>query len=264
MVKSDILRFYVGVLVMFLTYRLVFSVVLTTLETAEQIALQEKQGNLSYDKKSTGSTDSKIISNNLRGGQAKAVTWILRKVAPGVYKRALQIAVSSGVVATLGVMRGIASYDWWATYISYGLVNLTEEDRIILSSLRRMRLGLPMGIVCISVTTELQVMLYNGDFKEAIDEWMVLLTRYDNLSEIDPKKNGFFACIVLFITGLLVKYPGLAISLLRYLQYLCVTGRISYKTYLEILWQILIESEREQVPVRKAVFNFVIKNFFSD
>lgn len=157
----------------------------------------------------------------MRGSQAKAVTWILRKVASGVYKRALQIAVSSGVVATLGVMRGIASYDWWATYISYRLVNLTEEGRIILSSLRSMRLGLPIGIVCISVTTELQVMLYNDDFKEATDEWMVLLTRYDKLSEIDPKKNGFFTCIVLFITGLLVKYPSLAISLLHYLQFLC-------------------------------------------
>nr|YP_009029087.1 hypothetical protein [Cylindrotheca closterium]YP_009029152.1 hypothetical protein [Cylindrotheca closterium]AGH28622.1 hypothetical protein [Cylindrotheca closterium]AGH28683.1 hypothetical protein [Cylindrotheca closterium] len=185
MVKSDILRFYVGVLVMFLTYRLVFSLVFNTLETAEQIALQEKQAN---DRKSTRSTDYKIISNNLRGGQGKAVTWFIRKVVPGVYKRAMQIAVSSGVVVTLSVMRGIASYDWWATYISYGLVNLTEEDRIILASLRRMRLGLPIGIVCISVTTELQLMLYNGDFKEAIDEWMVLLTRYDKLSEADPKK----------------------------------------------------------------------------
>ena len=64
--------------------------------------------------------------------------------------------------------------------------------------------------------------------------------------------------------GLLVKYPGLAINLLGYLQYLCVTGRISYKTYLEILWQILIEFEREQVPTRKSVFNFLMmlqKNF---
>lgn len=124
-------------------------------------------------------------------------------------------------------------------------------------------MGLPIGIVCILVMTELQVMFYNGDFKEAIDEWMVLLTRYDKLSEADPKKNGFFTCIVLFITGLLVKYPGFAINLLRYLQYLCVTGRISYNTYLEILWQILIESEREQIPTRKAVFNLIYIYIYS-
>jgi len=47
------------------------------------------------------------------------------------------------------------------------------------------------------------------------------------------------------------------ISLLRYLQYLCVTGT----TYLEILWQ---KSESERVPVRKVAFNFVLRNFFRD
>ena len=51
-----------------------------------------------------------------------------------------------------------------------------------------------MGIDCMLVATELQLMLYNGGFKEAIDEWMGILTRYDKLSEIDPKKNG--TCIV--------------------------------------------------------------------
>lgn len=263
MAKNDVLKFYSGVFVMLLTYRLVFSFVLITLETAEQIALQD---NLSSDRKNTG---SKNRINNFRGGQANARSWLIRKLAEKVartalYKKAQEIAISCGVVAMLGVMRGVGSYDWWAVYISHAVINLTEEDRIILSSLRRLRLGLPLGLVCVSVMTDMQLMLYDGDFKGAIDEWMVLLTRYDKLSERDPKKNGYFSCIVLFITGALVKYPGFVISLLRYLQYLCVTGKISYATYLEILWQILLESESERVPIRQATFNFVLRNFFSD
>ena len=63
------------------------------------------------------------------------------------------------------------------------MINLTEEDRIILSSLRRMRTGLPLGFVCVSVMIDMQIMLHDGEFEEAIDEWMGILPRYDKLSE---------------------------------------------------------------------------------
>ena len=45
---------------------------------------------------------------------------------------------------------------------------------------------------------------------------------------------------------------------------LCATGKISYTTYLEILWQILLESEKEKVPARKIMLDLIVKNFFSD
>lgn|SRR5210317_232614 len=121
-------------------------------------------------------------------------------------------------------------------YISDAIVTLTLDYKVILASLKRMRLGLPMGIVCLSVMTDMQLMLYDGNFKGAMDEWLGILTRYDRLSERSPKKNGYFACIVLFLTGAITKYPGFIILLLRYLQMLCITGTISYQTYLEILW----------------------------
>ena len=97
-----------------------------------------------------------------------------------------------------------------------------------------------------------------------MDEWLAILTDYDKLSERSPKKNGYFACIVLFLTGALAKYPGFIMFLLRYLQVLCVTGKISYKTYLEILWQILLQFETEKVIDRKVILDFIIKNLFID
>ena len=252
--KNDVLRFYVGVVLVFLVSRSVYYLVFTTLQEAEQIALEE---NISSDKKNIG--------HNFRGGQLGLKTWALKKIAKTVlYQKAKQLAFSGGVGAAIGFMRLIGSYDWWAVYLSDAVVNLTAEEKIILSSLRRMRIGLPLGVVCVPVMFDMQRMLYDGDFKQAMEEWLAILTHYDGLAERDPKKNGYFACIVSFLTGGLVKYPGFIMLVLRYLQMLYVTGKISYGTYLEILWQILLESEREKVPARKVVLNFVIKNLFSD
>lgn len=55
-------------------------------------------------------------------------------------------------------------------YISNGVVTLALEEKIILSNLRKMRLGLTMGLVCVRVMTDMQHMLYDGDFKQAMDE----------------------------------------------------------------------------------------------
>ena len=80
-----------------------------------------------------------------------------------------------------------------------------------------MRLGLPMGVVCVPLMYDMQRMLYDGDFKQAMDEWVGILTDYEKLSERSPKKNGYFTCIVLFITGALAKYLGFVMFLLRQL-----------------------------------------------
>ena len=39
-------------------------------------------------------------------------------VKTGIYKKAVEIAATIGVTAALGVMRGIASYDWYANYVT--------------------------------------------------------------------------------------------------------------------------------------------------
>lgn len=257
-IKSDVLRFYTGVLVIFLASKFVYDEVFRTLQEAEQIALEE---NISSDKKNTG--------RDLRGGQLGLKTWLFNKITRRLaktilYKKAKQVALTTSFGSAIALMRMIGSYDWWAVYLSDAVVTLTAKERIILSSLRRMRLGLPMGVVCVPVMYDMQRILYDGDFKQAMDEWVKILTHYDKLSERSPKKNGYFACIVLFITGALAKYPGFIMFLLRYLQVLCLTGRISYKTYLEILWQILSEYETEKVVDRKVMLDFIIKNLFSD
>lgn len=98
--------------------------------------------------------------NNFRGGQAGLSKLLLRKAAEklartSLYKNAQSIAVSFGVGAALTVLRKFGNGDWWAAYISHAVINLTEEERVSISSLRRMRLGLPLGIVCATATTEM-------------------------------------------------------------------------------------------------------------
>ena len=257
-VKSDVLRFYVGVILTFFVSKLVYDLVFSTLQEAEQIALNE---NISSDKKNT--------TPNFHGGQLGLKTWVLKKVARRLaktvlYKKAQQIALTASFGSVVAFMRLIGSYDWWAVYLSDAVVTLTAEDRIILSSLRRMRLGLPMGVVCVPVMYDMQRIVHEGELKQAVDEWLAILTDYDKLSERSPKKNGYFACIVLFVTSALAKHPGFIMLLLRYLQVLCITGKISYNTYLEILWQILLESEKEKVLDRKVIVDFIIKNLFTD
>lgn len=141
-------------------------------------------------------------------------------------------------------MRRIGSFEWWSVIFSEALPTLSKEDRVILSSLMRMRDGLPYGYVCIPVISEIHLKVVSNDLSEAIETWLDELTRDDKLSERDPKKNGFFVCNVLFLTGLMRRYPGVLIYILRRLQILCILGKISLSTYLELLWQILLENEK--------------------
>lgn len=65
MVKSDFLRVYVGALIMFLTYRIVFSYVLTTLQTAEKIIQEENE--LSNNQKINPSGSNLSVKKPLKG-----------------------------------------------------------------------------------------------------------------------------------------------------------------------------------------------------
>lgn len=140
-------------------------------------------------------------------------------------------------------MRKVGSFEWWSVIISEALPSISTEDRIILSSLRRMRDGLPYRYICIPVVSEIHLKVVSDELDEAVETWLDELTRYDTLSERDPKKNGYFVCNVIFLTGLMRSYPGVLLYILRRLQILYIIGKISVSTYLELLWQILLEGE---------------------
>ena len=125
-IKSDVLRFYIGVLLTFLVAKFVHDAVFRTLQEAEQIALEE---NISSDKKNTGC--------DLRGGQLGLKTWLLNKITRRLaktilYKKAQQVDLTASFGSALALMRLIGSYDWWAVYLSDAVVTLTAEERIIL------------------------------------------------------------------------------------------------------------------------------------
>jgi len=41
--------------------------------------------------------------------------------------------------------------------------------------------------------TDMQLILYDGDFRGAMDEWLGIITHYDKLSERNPKKKWLFS-----------------------------------------------------------------------
>lgn len=239
MVKSDFLRIYVGALMMFLTYRLVFCFVLSTLQAAEKIIQEENE--LSNNQKVNCRGGDLIKKKPLKGALVRFLVKRIRNME--IYRRAVVIASATGSLVSLYVMRKVGSFEWWSVIISEALPSISQEDRIILSSLRRMRDGLPYGYICIPVVSEIHLKVVSDELDEAVETWLDELTRYDKLSERDPKKNGYFVCSVIFLTGLMRRYPGVLLYILRRLQILCIIGKISVSTYLELLWQILLEGE---------------------
>src|SRR5210317_562941 len=104
-VKSDVLRFYVGVLLIFLTSRFLYYFVLSTFESSEHIALETSL-----------SSDEKNVSRNFRGGQLGPRAWLKNKLAKrlaktALYKKAKDIALTFAIGSVIGMMRLVASYD---------------------------------------------------------------------------------------------------------------------------------------------------------
>ena len=239
MVKNDFLRIYVGALIIFLTYRVVFCFVLNTLQTAEKIIQEENK--LSNNQKVKYRGGDLSIKKPLKDALVRFLVKRIRNME--IYRRAVIIASAAGSLVSLYVMRKVGSFEWWSVIISEALPSISKEDRIILSSLRRMRDGLPYGYICIPTISEIHLKIVSDELDEAVETWIDELTRYDKLSERDPKKNAYFVCNVVFLTGLIRRYPVLILYVLRRLQILCVIGKISVSTYLELLWQIILENE---------------------
>ena len=247
--KSDLLRFYIGVILSVLFSRMIYYLVFTSILELGDAAQEE---NISTD-----------IGRDLRGGQLGLRTLIRWKfVRSALYKKAQQIALTASFVSFVGSLRMFATYDWWAVFLSDAVVNLTRKDRAILAGLRRMRLGLPAGLVCVPIMYDMQYKLHKGLHAQAIAEWLEVLTDYETMTERNPSKNGYFACIITFINGVLKKCPHFIVVVFYLLQFLLVTGRISYATYMQILSQILVQCQREELPARKVVLDFIMKSFF--
>lgn len=257
MEKQTFLKVYTGAFVIYLSYRLVFYLVLTTLQGAEEIIENENK-----------KTDNdKVISKDCRGGQNPMILkkngnlaqrllarWIKNRK---IYKKSVAIAKSAGAVVAFTVMRLWERYDWWSVVIAKSLVSIPEKDVAILSGLRRMRLGLTVYYVCKPFVDEVFQNVIKEEYYEATKYWMHLLTGFDELKDSDQQKNPYFACIIGLLTLLLKLNPAYARFLIENLYELYKAGKISYLTYLEIIWHLISTGKlpREKyLPIKSALF----------
>ena len=165
MVKSDFLRIYVGALIMFLTYRLVFCFVLKTFQAAEKIIQEENElsNNQKVNQKVNCRGGDLIKKKPLKGALVGFLVKRIRNME--IYRRAVVIASATGSLVSLYVMRKVGSFEWWSVIISEALPSISQEDRIILSSLRRMRDGLPYGYICIPVVSEIHLKVVSDELE---------------------------------------------------------------------------------------------------
>lgn len=232
-------KIYLGFLMVFLSYQVVFYLVVSTLETAEQIIKEEN--------------DKKITNQNLRGGQGDIVvrkqrSLIARLIAKSIrnttiYKRAKMIGTVLASAVGVCFMRIYERYDCWAVVISESLVSIHEKYRRFIYSLRRMRLGLPIAYICVPLAME----SIEGNFDEAIKSWLDLLTIYEDLGENNQQKNAYFACIISLLTMLRVVNPARFSYLIGLLYLLYKSGRISYLTYLEIVYYLIANQKSNSI-----------------
>ena len=83
------------------------------------------------------------------------------------------------------------------------------------------------------------------------------MTGLDELKNSDQQKNPYFACIIGLLTLLLKLNPAYARFLIENLYELYKAGKISYSTYLEIIWHLISTGKlpREKyLPIKSALF----------
>ena len=93
---------------MFLTYRLVFCFVLSTLQAAEKIIQEENE--LSNNQKVNCRGGDLIKKKSLKGALVHFLVKRIRDME--IYKRAVVIASASGSLVSLYVMRKVGSFEW--------------------------------------------------------------------------------------------------------------------------------------------------------
>lgn len=153
--------------------------------------------------------------------------------------KTVKIMVASFVA--IGSMRVIARFDYWSLIISGSMPTLNIADKSILSSIRRMRMGIPQMVICIPQSHDI-INLVSDEEANIVEKSKLLIdifSMYEHLPENHFFKNSYFACIIhILLTLFITSKMGFNLTL-RILLQLVKANKISLETYREILSQLV-------------------------
>ena len=175
---------------------------------------------------------------------SKALGYIIIKFPP--VKKVLDVIKTTKVIiASIGSLislRLIARFDYWALIFSDSLPQLPIDAKVIISGIRRLRIGHENMTVCIAQSNEIVNLVMNEEIQvEKKQKALVnLFSMYGSLPEDHLFKNPYFTCIVhLLLTLSIADTLGFKLAL-RLLYRLLNNGKISLETYREIISQLVI------------------------
>ena len=267
------LRAYLGAIVMYLTYRSSMYVLITLFDMIDEI-IDIAEIQLSGVNNKTVTTHSnetcKEIVNaiNQRGGadnliavnkKRRLVNELIRKslkpianflgqiiksvpIVKKVYKsiQTLKTAIASAIA--ISALRIVARYDYWALIISDGLPTISIDQKAVLASIRRMRMGIKNISICLPQSQNVLEFLTDDEIipetknKKLID----LFSFYEMMPESHPFKNPYFVCIVHLLLSLFIINRLSFRFALKILLRLLKKGKISLETYREIINQLIV------------------------
>ena len=159
-----------------------------------------------------------------------------------VYKVVKTVKVIIASSAALVTMRLIARFDYWALILGDATPLMSVDQKAVLASIRRMRIGVMHIEVCTSQTSEIINLASDENVNLVKKEKMLinLFSMYEFFPENHYLKNPYFACVINVLLALfIINKTGFNFAL-RLLLRLLKDGRIKLQTYREIIAQLII------------------------
>lgn len=199
-----------------------------------------------------------IVSQSLtrlKNFGAKSTFIIIRPIAELVGYLLLEIPMLKGIYDTiktgkvilasmiaLGSIRLIARFDYWVIILINSIPQLPINDKSVLVSICRMRMGAKYMHICLPQSNDVINLVMDTDIilEEKVKVLVNFFSLYNYLPDNSLLKNRHFACIIHVLLALFI---GNKISFrlaLRLLLRLLKDGKISLETYREIVSQLIL------------------------
>lgn len=139
-------------------------------------------------------------------------------------------------------MRLIERLDYWALILGDATPLISVDQRSVLSSLRRMKMGVPNMYICTQQTNDIINLASDESVSPIKKEKMLidLFSMYELLPENHPFKNFYFACLIhVLLTLFFINKTGFILAL-RLLLRLLKDGSVTIETYREIVSQLIM------------------------
>jgi hypothetical protein len=147
-----------------------------------------------------------------------------------------------GSLIGLASIRLIARFDYWALIFSDAIPFITIDQKAVLAGIRCMRMKINSITICIPQSNEILNLLTDNEINlEKKGKALInFFSIYEFLPEDHPFKNPYFACIIhVLISLFIINKMGFRLAL-KLLLRLLTEGKISLKTYREIVSQLVI------------------------